>query len=242
MCTVSFIPLQENKFIFTSNRDENPKRAATSLHELDVKEKKLFFPQDAQARGSWFVFSNTNQFVCILNGAFEPHIPQGGYRLSRGKMALHFFEYNSHKDFIEKFKFEGMEPFTFIIYDKGTLLELRWDQNTLHQKPLSTSELHLWSSATLYPRTWQKARQKSLEDWSGVISRSQDEVMNFQLSEFPFERAALVALYGDQVPEDLPVQTLSVSSIYRGSDTFNFKYKRANAVINFQKSVVLEEA
>ena len=47
MCTVSFIPLQENKFIFTSNRDENPKRAATSLHELDVKEKKLFFPQDA---------------------------------------------------------------------------------------------------------------------------------------------------------------------------------------------------
>ena len=112
----------------------------------------------------------------------------------------------------------------------------------LHHKPLSTSELHLWSSATLYPRTWQKTRQKSLEDWSGVISRSQHEVMNFQLSEFPFERAALVALYGDQVPEDLPVQTLSVSSIYRGSDTFNFKYKRANAVINFQKSVVLEEA
>ena len=74
-----------------------------------------------------------------------------------------------------------------------------------------------------------------------MTSRSQHEVMNFQLSEFPFERAALVALYGDQVPEDLPVQTLSVSSIYRGSDTFNFKYKRVNAVINFQKSVVLEE-
>tara|TARA_B100000767_G_C19766999_1_gene538058 strand:+ start:2363 stop:3091 length:729 start_codon:yes stop_codon:yes gene_type:complete len=241
VCTVSFIPLQENKFIFTSNRDENPKRAATSLHELYVKGKKLFFPQDSQAKGSWFIFSNTNQFVCILNGAFERFIPQGDYRLSRGKMALKFFEYNSHKDFIKKFKFEGMEPFTFIIYDKGTLLELRWDENLLHNKPLSPSELHLWCSSTLYPRAWQKTRHKSLEDWSEVTSRSQDEVMDFQLAKFSFERSALVALYGDQVPKDLPVQTISVSSIYASSDVFNFKYKRANAVLNFEKSVALDQ-
>ena len=63
MCTVSFIPLPDQRFIFTSNRDENPKRAANALHELEVEGKTLFFPQDAQAKGSWFVFSNTNQSV-----------------------------------------------------------------------------------------------------------------------------------------------------------------------------------
>ena len=61
MCTVSFIPFPDERFIFTSNRDENPKRAATALHELEVEGKTLFFPQDEQAKGSWFVFSNTKE-------------------------------------------------------------------------------------------------------------------------------------------------------------------------------------
>ena len=90
MCTVSFIPLPDERFLFTSNRDENPKRAAAALHELEVEGKTLFFPQDAQAKGSWFVFSNTNQFVCVLNGAFEPHLSEGSYRLSRGKWHFSF--------------------------------------------------------------------------------------------------------------------------------------------------------
>ena len=240
MCTVSFIPQADERFIFTSNRDENPNRAATALHELEVEGKSLFFPQDAQAKGSWFVFSNTNQFVCVLNGAFEPHLLEGSYRLSRGKMAVQFFEYADHRDFINTFEFEGMEPFTFVIYDQGTLIELRWDEKELHEKMLSTTAVHLWSSATLYPSSWQKKRYTLLEAWTLEEKRTQAEVMDFQLSEFPFERSALVAIYGDRVPDDVPVETLSVSSIRGTKSNFEFQYKRKDASAQFEKSVQIE--
>ena len=240
MCTVSFIPFPDKRFIFTSNRDENPKRAATALHELEVEGKTLFFPQDEQAKGSWFVFSNTNQFVCVLNGAFEPHLSEGSYRLSRGKMALQFFEYAGHRDFINTFEFEGMEPLTFIIFDQGELIELRWDEKELYEKTLSTTSLHLWSSATLYPTSWQKKRLALLESWTIQEERTQAEVMNFQLSEFPFERSALVAIYGDQDPDDVPVETLSVSSIRGTNNNFEFQYKRKDASVQFEKSVQIE--
>lgn len=240
MCTVSFIPLTDERFIFTSNRDENPNRAATALHEMEVEGKTLFFPQDAQAKGSWFVFSNTNQFVCVLNGAFEPHLPEGSYRLSRGKMAVQFFEYADHRDFINTFEFEGMEPFTFIIYDQGTLIELRWDEKELHEKVLSTAALHLWSSATLYPTSWQKTRFKLLKNWTEQKERTQAEVMDFQRSEFPFERSALGAIYGDLVPDDVPVETLSVSSIHGNKNAFEFQYKRKDASVQLEKSVQIK--
>ena len=240
MCTVSFIPQADERFIFTSNRDENPNRAATALHELEVEGKSLFFPQDAQAKGSWFVFSNTNQFVCVLNGAFEPHLPEGSYRLSRGKMAVQFFEYADHRDFINTFEFEGMEPFTFVIYDQGTLIELRWDEKELHEKMLSTAALHLWSSATLYPTSWQKTRFKLLKNWTEQKERTQAEVMDFQRSEFPFERSALEAIYGDRVPDDVPFETLSVSSIHGNKDAFEFQYKRKDASVQLEKSVQIK--
>ena len=64
--------------------------------------------------------------------------------------------------------------------------------------------------------------------------------MDFQLSEFPFERSALVAIYGDQVPDDIPVETLSVSSIHGTTNNFEFQYKRKDASVQFEKSVQIE--
>jgi uncharacterized protein with NRDE domain len=242
MCTVSFIPLTRDGFVFTSNRDEDPARAATVLQELFVGEKSLYFPQDTQAKGSWFVFSNTNQFVCILNGAFNPHLSEGTYKMSRGKMALEFFEYKNYQTFVNNFEFEGMEPFTFIVFDQGILTELRWDELKLHIKELSNSEIHLWSSSTLYPVTWQIDRQEQLIKWLSQGVRSQEEVMDFHKVQFPFKRDALVEIYGSGVPEELPVQTLSVSSIKGNQAVFDFQYKQIKTPVNFQKSIQIQGA
>ncbi len=242
MCTVSFIPLTSDGFVFTSNRDEDPARAATALHKLVIGEKSLYFPQDTKAKGSWFVFSNTNQFVCILNGAFKPHLSEGTYKMSRGKMALEFFEFKDYQTFVNNFEFEGMEPFTFIIFDRGILVELRWDESKLHTKELSNSEIHLWSSSTLYPVSWQIDRQERLIKWFSQGVRSQEEVMDFHKEEFPFKRDALVEIYGTEVPEELPVQTLSVSSIKGNQAVFDFQYKRVKTSENFQKSIQIQGA
>ena len=187
MCTVSFIPLTSDGFVFTSNRDENPKRAANAMQELSIVEKSLYFPQDTHANGSWFVFSNTNQFVCILNGAFNPHIPKEGYKMSRGKMALDFFKYKDYKSFINGFEFEGMEPFTFIIFDQGVLVELRWDEIKLHIKELSDSEVHLWSSSTLYPSSWQVERKECLRKMVVQWASNTRRYNKFSQKRIPFQ-------------------------------------------------------
>ncbi|MGB2476316.1 MAG: NRDE family protein, partial [Flavobacteriaceae bacterium] len=83
MCTVTFVPTK-NGFIFTSNRDEDPQRAASKLIEEKRGEHTITFPQDQGAKGTWFAFSNRQQFVCVLNGAFEPHIRKSSYSMSRG--------------------------------------------------------------------------------------------------------------------------------------------------------------
>tara|TARA_B100000767_G_scaffold275659_1_gene314104 strand:- start:12030 stop:12758 length:729 start_codon:yes stop_codon:yes gene_type:complete len=242
MCTVSFIPLTSDSFVFTSNRDEDPVRAATGLHKLVLGDKSIYYPQDTQAKGSWFVFSNTNQLVCILNGAFDPHLSDGTYKMSRGKMALKFFEYKDYQTFVNNFEFEGMEPFTFIIFDQGILVELRWDELKLHIKELSNSEIHLWSSSTLYPASWQIDRQEQLIKWLSQGVRSQEEVMDFHKVEFPFKRDSLVEIYRSGVPEELPVETLSVSSIKGNQVIFDFKYKRVKTLVNFQKSIQIKGA
>ena len=72
MCTVTFVPTKEG-FVFTSNRDEDPRRAAHNIVEDQRGDRTVFFPQDEGASGTWFAYSNEDQFACILNGAFKPH-------------------------------------------------------------------------------------------------------------------------------------------------------------------------
>ena len=73
MCTVTYIPQSEDSFILTSNRDEMPKRSAIGLVELELANKKVLFPRDPKANGTWIASSSTHQLVCLLNGAFVKH-------------------------------------------------------------------------------------------------------------------------------------------------------------------------
>lgn len=165
MCTVTYIPTKKNNFIFTSNRDEAPKRSATGVIEKSIEGKVLLYPKDALANGTWISISNKNQLVCILNGAFIKHKHRPPYRLSRGIMALDFFKYPTANDFFEKFEFDGMEPFTMIIFDDGRLHEFRWDEKEKHIAHLDTSKQYIWSSCTLFTEDWQEKRRIWFDDW-----------------------------------------------------------------------------
>ena len=171
MCTVTYIPTGKNKFIFTSNRDEAPKRSATGMVEKKIDGKALLYPQDALANGTWISISDKNQLVCILNGAFVKHKHRPPYRLSRGIMALDFFSYSTANDFFGKFDFEGIEPFTMIVFDDGKLYEFRWDEKEKHIAQLDISKQYIWASSTLYSEEWQAKRKEWFEDWKKKIQK-----------------------------------------------------------------------
>ncbi len=221
MCTVTYLPTGPDQFLFTSNRDESPSRRASSIQQVTSGKKQLLFPQDSLAKGTWIAFSDHNQLVCILNGAFIKHHHTPPYRLSRGIMALEFFDYENATDFRQNFAFTGMEPFTMVIYDQGSLFDLRWDEQKLHFSELAPDQPHLWSSPTLYDSSWQEKRQLWFKHW-----REQQQAYNSS-SILQFHQTA-----GEGNPAyDLVmnraniVRTTSITHIAKETDRAQLRYQ-----------------
>jgi len=165
MCTVTYLPTGDNEYLFTSNRDEFVGRSASELVLEKRYDKKILFPRDALAKGTWIAISDKHQLVCILNGAFVKHSHTPPYRLSRGLMALEFFKYRDAPEFFQKFDFVGIEPFTMVIIDQGKLFDFRWDESKKHIQQKDSSTAHIWASCTLYSPEWQAKRVDWFDKW-----------------------------------------------------------------------------
>lgn len=236
MCTVTFVPTK-NGFIFTSNRDEDPQRAASKLIEEKRGEYTITFPQDEGAKGTWFAFSNRQQFVCVLNGAFEPHIRKSSYSMSRGAMALAFFDHLSLDQFIRDFDFSGIEPFTLLVYNAGDFREIKWDERDVHHKKLSINAVHLWSSPTLYTDQWQVERALAFKAFVADQQPTQNAIVSFHKTQLVFVAEALQARLGSKIPlTNIPLKTTSVSSIEGQRKGFNFIFHRTDGHIKVNKS------
>ncbi len=179
MCTVTFIPKGKDHFIFTSNRDEAPDRAADEVKSVLVNQQKIVFPEDKRSGGTWLAISDNNRLICVLNGAFEKHQRKSVYRRSRGLMALDFFSFTDIHHFGKNYMFKGMEPFTVIVYENFQLFELRWDEERLHSKSLNPFRSYIWSSSTLYDRNMRAKRQKWFNGWiRSTTNLSQSNIIN----------------------------------------------------------------
>src|SRR4051812_22764348 len=74
MCTVTYLPLKEG-FIITSNRDERlVRKPADAPQIISGLNTRILFPRDGEAGGTWIATSENNRTVCLLNGAFVPHL------------------------------------------------------------------------------------------------------------------------------------------------------------------------
>jgi len=154
MCTVSFVPLNKNHFILTSNRDETVARGLASSPVIIQKEGyQLVYPVDPLASGTWIAASGYGDVVCLLNGAFKKHRHLPPYRKSRGLVVLDYFDVGDPEKFAAAYDLSGIEPFTMVILCGSAytqLYELRWDGNQKYFKKMNEDEHHQWSSVTLY--------------------------------------------------------------------------------------------
>lgn len=166
MCTVTYVPHGEEIFTLTSNRDEAPSRSGTELVKKTINNREVLFPKDTSKGGTWIAISSEQQVLCLLNGAFVKHKHEPPYRRSRGLMVLDFFEYNSANAFFAEYDFVGMEPFTLVVWEKGQLWQLRWDEAALYVDALDPTEKHIWASATLYNEDLRKQREEWFEEWA----------------------------------------------------------------------------
>lgn len=170
MCTVTYIPQKEG-FILTSNRDERiTRRTSGHIVTREFNNVTVYFPQDLHAGGTWIAAAENGYSLCLLNGAFEPHVQKPVSKKSRGLMLLDFFSRREvdPQAFAGSYDFLGIEPFTLLFAchrDKRSLHELRWDGKTPFLSVLDDAGHHIWSSVMLYKPETIAFRNESFQAW-----------------------------------------------------------------------------
>ena len=167
MCTVTYLPIADNQFILTSNRDETPLRKTIPPKKYVEDGVTLTYPKDEIAGGTCIGVSSKNRVVCLLNGGFVNHKRKLPYKMSRGIIVKNILIADNAIAFINEFDFTNIEPFTLILIDwdvKLVTYELVWDGVKKHFKPLA-QEPKIWSSSPLYTPEMKEEREMWFTNW-----------------------------------------------------------------------------
>jgi hypothetical protein len=191
---------------------------------LQRERGRILCPIDGKAKGTWIAASEIGITACLLNGAFEKHIPTGPYRMSRGRVVMEIFDYGSIDAFVEVYNLENIEPFTLVLLEKKQslkLTELRWDGNKKYLQKLEAGSPHLWASATLYPPEVIAKRRQWFATWlSKDPAFTQKNSINFHKS------AGEGDLENDLVMQrGTELRTVSITSVVGGGHTVEMYYE-----------------
>jgi hypothetical protein len=178
MCTVSFIPVNDG-FILTSNRDELQSRPTLPPLEYQLEGRRLTFPRDEQAGGTWIAMDEGNRVACLLNGAHEAHRRNPPYSRSRGLLVQESLVYGQGlASFCDAVHLDGVEPFTLLLFGMAAgegNYQLIWDGVRRSVRYLVIDSPQLWQSVTLYDADMRKERQVWFEQWLQTEDTPDDE-------------------------------------------------------------------
>lgn len=220
MCTVTFLPLADNSFILTSNRDEQKSRETIPPKKYLEDEIELVYPKDKIAGGTWIGASSKKRLVCVLNGAFEKHKRQLSYKKSRGVIAKEILKGDNFLDQIVSMDLHGIEPFTLVIVDWNNglnLYELIWDE---HKKQFTKlkNEPKIWSSSTLYAPKMKETRNDWFDNWVDENEFSTKAILEFHHSEIGDKEQSILM-------KRTNVQTVSITSVIKQNELVEMQYE-----------------
>lgn len=216
MCTVTFFPKSNHGFILTSNRDEAPSRVTKSPKVYEVSGAKVLFPKDSLAGGTWIGVSDKKRLICLLNGGFTAHERAESYRMSRGIIVTDLLTSENVVKAIDAYNFNKIEPFTIILVEWSTklqLYELVWDGMTSHFSEKSL-EPQIWSSSLLYSEATKKKRTSWFSDFLQKHSDpNEGELLHFH------KTAGDGNLQTDIIMDRVFVKTKSITQVVHTSKT-----------------------
>ncbi|MEQ6123649.1 NRDE family protein [Pseudotenacibaculum sp. MALMAid0570] len=222
MCTVTYLPLKNDGFILTSNRDESPMRKTIAPQKYTENDVELTYPKDKLAGGTWIGLSDKNRLVCLLNGGFEKHQRNSSYRMSRGVVVKNILSIDDPVRYIEEFDFDNIEPFTIILVDWNSNLntyELVWDGTQKHFQELAQKP-KIWSSSTLYDFQTKEDRNEWFDEWlQNHKDYNQAEILDFHLSTDKGAEGTTLKMKRSYV------ETVSVTSVKKVEANVTLQYQ-----------------
>lgn len=206
MCTVTYVPTKEG-CIITSNRDEKITRErAFSPQEYTIEGKRIIFPKDPKAGGTWIAHNET-KIVVLLNGAQEKHQPKPSYRKSRGLIVLELISAENTLDFWKKIDLKDIEPFTIILFENQKLVQLQWNEFEKSEKIYDENQYHIWSSSTLYSKEIRAQR----EDWFLNFMKTTSNPTAKEILDFHQFTESENSDYGLQINRNDVLKTISIT-------------------------------
>ena len=221
MCTVTYIPLKNNNFILTSNRDESPSRIPLAPEYYELNGRKVLFPKDRDAGGTWIGVSEVKRVLCVLNGGFNWHERKSSYRLSRGVLVRELLVCHDIKTSIKNYNFHDIEPFTLVIVDWSNdlvCLELVWDGESPHLRTIE-DEPTVWSSSTLFSQAMKVERNKWFEQFVLQNDLEPQDLLRFHMETAPDNKE-----YGVIMDRGF-VKTTSVTQIIKQDEIVSMDFK-----------------
>lgn len=219
MCTLTFIGTK-NGFCLTSNRDEKVTRGkAIPPAQYEINGKKVVFPKDTSAGGTWIIHDETAVLV-LLNGATEKHISTGNYRKSRGLIVLEIMGNNNPIEQWQNIDLENIEPFTMVYFDGENLFQWQWNSIEKTTKKLHKEVAHIWSSATLYEPEIRTERA----NWFNQFVQEKKEISPDDLLYFHQFEQANNTDYGLQINRKNLLKTVSITQCVWQSNTIEMTY------------------
>ena len=226
MCTVSFV-VSNKKIIITSNRDEKVIRPAIEPKNYLINNKKISFPKDPKAGGTWYAIDENANVLVLLNGAEEKHIVKSPYRKSRGLIVLDIISNNSSILAWNEIDLINIEPFTLVLFYNQELYQLRWNGINKETTHLNNSKNYIWSSATLYDKenranrsTWfynyldtkQSVNEVEMLDFhryteknnseNGLVINRNETMKTLSITQTVIEKNKVVMIYSDLINQN----------------------------------------
>ncbi|MGA9589124.1 MAG: NRDE family protein [Salegentibacter sp.] len=227
MCTITLFPLSGNKkgFVLTSNRDEVSGRQTLPPDFRENNGRKMLFPKDSVAGGTWIGVSDRLRLVCLMNGGFEKHQRANSYRKSRGIVVKDLLAAETSGEFLQSYEFYGIEPFTIVLVDwkeQLRFMQVVWDGQQLHSKQLPL-KLHIWSSAPLYSPEMREIRHQWLQDWTKKEGLSAESMLRFH------HKAGVGDKELDLIIDRGFLKTQSISQVIFDGTQIDFRYEDLNS-------------
>lgn len=236
MCTVSYLPTGSSALL-VSNRDERKHRsAAHPPAPSQVNGQSFLFPTDGDAGGTW-IMAGAHRVGVLLNGAFEAHDPQPPYRMSRGRVLVELLSAPDPVKAWSLYHLQQIEPFTWILYWEGQLIEFRWDGQTAHRRDCDPQQAHIWSSATLYDAAIREKRARWFAEWLSTQAQPElDALMQFH--RFGGEGNLHHDFFMNR---DGEVFTVSITGVQVHADHVHMVYKDLIADLTYAQQIQFTE-
>ncbi len=220
MCTVTFIP-SGNAYFFTCSRDEHSSRPIAQFPAVyELNHRRLLYPRDPLAGGTWIAAEETGHIGILMNGAIKPHSPKPPYRKSRGMVLLDLISSPSPADSFEEMDFVGIEPFTAILFQDHHLYAGKWDGEMKWIESLNPQKPQIWSSVTLYDSVSIRKRENWFNQWREAVRYPGTlDILHFHQhggDGDPFNNVLM--------NRDDQVFTNSISSIRLSQEALSFRY------------------